>query len=1437
MPSQSEIESSIVRVLNAQGTVVGTGFVVDNGLILTCAHVIAAAKGKPGDAIQIALHFDDKPFDAHIVPEWWRDPDAEDVAVLQPIEPLPKSVQALPLGLAKASRGHEFYSRGYRLADQFPQGLDAEGRIQSLTTHHGQLVLQLLTNQIDQGMSGAPIFNTQTQRVIGMANFFWETSRHADGWLAGAVPAETLNAICDALILHPPQAIDDYLAAVREYCANLPYLTLHDIRPPRTLDEVYVPLKARQQSRKDENQPKEEPKDVEGETLQFQPLSIAEVMQSHDAPHVLILGEPGAGKSTLLRQMAERAWDAPQAIGLSEPYLPLLVPLRQLVMGDGSLEKRLSHALVSEMSLAHDLPEDYLVQWPQLTDAHWLILLDALDEVPDSERAHLIQWLKGQLQNLREHRVVVTSRSTGYKDDFASLAFGQYDLLPFTPEQTSEFARKWFHDTAESFQKELDRIRAGDLRGTPLLLTIAAKVFGERGALPERRSNLYSQFVAIWLDEARLRDQKRELSDRLWNVAPFVLARIALTLTEQPDLTTEQPLNDVAANYLNKELDFKRDEAEVSGRKLVQLLGRRSGVFTRRGNLYQFAHPTFREYFAARAIVRECDQELDCVWHRAVILWRNSDWREVALFALSILSDDKNSPADVTPLLQRIKPHHTTEALYFVSAAIAEQINVDMSFTNRVIDLLIQQANDLAANDVRLILTEMSRYPHAEEALLSVVHNGQHADVRVMAVEILHRLGRREVALSLLYTSVQNEQDHTLNRLVAAEALGDLGQRDIATSALLSLARDQQAKADVRVGSAIVLNRIGHADETAQAWLALALDRQMDQEVRLQAVDMLGQFGRVGETAQAWLALALDERVDERTRRHAAETLGQLERTDEAVQAWSALALDKNVNMWMRQTAAEALERMKYYDKAVQACLMLAFDKQIVLQIRLQAARLLSQLQRTEEAAQVWLTFAQDERMGVRERKEAAESLDKLGRKDEAISILLAIARDKSASVWGRKEAAESLDKLGRKDEAISILLAIARDKSASVWERREVAESLGKLGGLNEAIPILLAIARDKSASVWERRKAAESLGKLGQMDGAIPILLMLASNRSASVQERREAAESLGRLGQLDEALPILLALMHDENASVWERKETAESLDKLGRLDGTIPILLMLAHDEDASVWKRREAAESLGKLGRLDEAIPILLMLAHDDHLNAGERREAAESLGKLGRLDEAIPILLMLAHDDHLNAGERREAAESLGKLGRLDEAIPILLMLAHDDHLNAGERREAAESLGKLGQMDGAIPILLTLASDRSASVWERREIAESLGRLGRLDEALPILLELAHGNNANVWERQHAAGALNRLGRVEEATQVWLALAHNKRLDSTLRIRAVEMLGEYGDAGILPDLEQLSRVNALARLFTSRSGGKILRRAALEAADHIRARLGNQSS
>jgi predicted NACHT family NTPase len=379
-------------------------------------------------------------------------------------------------------------------------------------------------------------------------------------------------------------------------------------------------------------------------------------MRRRDPPHILILGEPGAGKSTLLRQLAQRAWDRPHEVGLDAPHLPLLIPLRRLAAQEaGSLEERLRRAVTGELVPKRDLPEDFFTRWPQQTDANWLLLLDGLDEVPAERRPRLMAWLRRAIPTLGPVRIVVTSRPSGYSPgELDERAFGHYDLLPFTPEQARAFASRWFGEGAEKFLEEFARVRAGALGGTPLLLTIAAKVYGERGALPGRRSALYDQFVDIWLEEAKGRGLSAELGERVSRVAKFGLARLALAMTERPGLTLRD-LEQEAAAYLRDALRLSDDEAEAEGPRFVEVMARRSGVFTRRGEACDFIHPTFREYLAAWALVRACRKDggydLERAWERAVSRWGEERWQEVALFALSLLSD---AGQDVTPLVRRI---------------------------------------------------------------------------------------------------------------------------------------------------------------------------------------------------------------------------------------------------------------------------------------------------------------------------------------------------------------------------------------------------------------------------------------------------------------------------------------------------------------------------------------------------------------------------------------------------------------------------------------------------------------------------------------------------------------------------------------------------------------------------------------------------------------
>jgi len=225
-PVPPDLTRSIVRILAPDGSIAGTGFIVhQDGLIATCSHVVQSqesqARGDPRpEYVDVVLHATGDRLRAGVEPKCWRGILAEDVAILRLQGPLPEEVEPLPLGSSRHSRGHNFSSWGYRLADVFPGGLAAEGKIQARTLYRNQAALQLLSSQIDRGMSGAPLWDVQGRCVVGMINAFWETTRHQDAWLALAIPTETLRAVCPSLRLSdlcPYRGLEPFTEADAEF--------------------------------------------------------------------------------------------------------------------------------------------------------------------------------------------------------------------------------------------------------------------------------------------------------------------------------------------------------------------------------------------------------------------------------------------------------------------------------------------------------------------------------------------------------------------------------------------------------------------------------------------------------------------------------------------------------------------------------------------------------------------------------------------------------------------------------------------------------------------------------------------------------------------------------------------------------------------------------------------------------------------------------------------------------------------------------------------------------------------------------------------------------------------------------------------------------------------------------------------------------------------
>jgi WD40 repeat protein len=199
---KAELTRSLVRILDAAGETAGAGFVLTgDGLIATCAHVIVQAGAGPGDMARLVFHQTGGQATAAVEPEGWREPDAEDIAILRLAGDLPNEVAPVLLGSGVGLADHPIQTFGF--PDLSPEGgVWGDGHILGETTQQGSRLLQLSSPQITPGFSGAPVLDTVTRRVVGIATSIALPDRY--GRLAETAfitPTESLRAVCPALQL------------------------------------------------------------------------------------------------------------------------------------------------------------------------------------------------------------------------------------------------------------------------------------------------------------------------------------------------------------------------------------------------------------------------------------------------------------------------------------------------------------------------------------------------------------------------------------------------------------------------------------------------------------------------------------------------------------------------------------------------------------------------------------------------------------------------------------------------------------------------------------------------------------------------------------------------------------------------------------------------------------------------------------------------------------------------------------------------------------------------------------------------------------------------------------------------------------------------------------------------------------------------------------
>ncbi len=216
--------TACVRVRDASGGVVGSGFLVGSDLVATCAHVVAtAARADPyapePPTAPVTIDFPTVPGGptrrSARVHRWV--PIAEDgsgdVAVLRLAEPAPPGAVMPPLRRVDRLWDHTFHVFG------FPEGrwdgVWSTGRIRGgQGTGWYQLQSAAGDQRVEGGFSGAPVWDAETGAVVGMTV---AADRDPDVTTAYLLPVEQVLGLDPELLPSPYRGLEPFEEEHAEY--------------------------------------------------------------------------------------------------------------------------------------------------------------------------------------------------------------------------------------------------------------------------------------------------------------------------------------------------------------------------------------------------------------------------------------------------------------------------------------------------------------------------------------------------------------------------------------------------------------------------------------------------------------------------------------------------------------------------------------------------------------------------------------------------------------------------------------------------------------------------------------------------------------------------------------------------------------------------------------------------------------------------------------------------------------------------------------------------------------------------------------------------------------------------------------------------------------------------------------------------------------------
>ncbi|ANH89806.1 ATP-binding protein [Streptomyces sp. SAT1] len=415
------------------------------------------------------------------------------------------------------------------------------------------------------------------------------------------------------------------------------------------------------------------------------PLPADQVLSSHE--RVLLRGVAGSGKTTLIQWLAvSAATGATDDMAYLTGRIPFVLPLRTLTRHGERLPSPARFLASVGCPLSGTQPEGW--EHRVLSGGRGLVLVDGLDEVPESERERARTWLRDLVEAYPGNRWLVTSRPPAVREDWLGAdGFTELGLSSMSPSDVASFIRRWHRaaitgapdDDAllTSYEAQLrDAVRTkpdlGRLATNPLMCGLICALHRDRrGYLPHGRKELYDSALSMLLVR---RDRERDMTTP--------------ELSEEPQLQLLQRLAHWLIRNGRTELDRSRAEhiiaqglpavpaAQVlgdAGAVLRHFLVRTGLLLSPAPETVHFVHRTFQDHLGARAAVEAGDFGL-LAEHAA-----DDQWSDVIRMAVA-----QARPRERAELLDLLTASSDKRVLLLALACLEHATELDPAVRRRV---------------------------------------------------------------------------------------------------------------------------------------------------------------------------------------------------------------------------------------------------------------------------------------------------------------------------------------------------------------------------------------------------------------------------------------------------------------------------------------------------------------------------------------------------------------------------------------------------------------------------------------------------------------------------------------------------------------------------------------------------------------------------------